>query len=71
MIAPHFDPRSRRRVAGRFVGVLADRCLLADALTKVVLAKGRGAAGLLARFGAHAAICSPTLDWSVCGAAGS
>jgi len=33
-----------------------------------VLARGRAAAGLLVQFGATAAICSPALRWSVCGA---
>lgn len=69
--ALHFDPPRRRRTAGLFVSVQAEQCMLADALTKVVLARGRAAGGLLARFGARAAICSPTLSWSVCGVGGS
>jgi thiamine biosynthesis lipoprotein len=36
---PHIDGRSRRPTAsGRFVSVVAEHCVIADALTKVVLA---------------------------------
>jgi len=66
--AVHYDPIRRRPAPRRFVSVLAVRCIQADALTKVVLARGRAAAGLLVQFGATAAICSPALRWSVCGA---
>lgn len=66
--AVHYDPVRRRPAPRRFVSVLAARCIQADALTKVVLARGRAAAGLLVQFGATAAICSPALRWSVCGA---
>jgi thiamine biosynthesis lipoprotein len=67
-LAVHFDPNRRRRTPRRFVSVAAPRCVLADALTKVVLARGRAAAGLLHHFAATAAICSPALRWSVFGA---
>jgi len=68
-LAAHFDPVLRRRCSRRFVSVVAARCALADALTKVVLARGRAAGGLLAALGARASICSPGLRWSTCGAA--
>jgi thiamine biosynthesis lipoprotein len=36
---PHLDGRTRRAVsAGRFVSVVAERCIIADALTKIVFA---------------------------------
>jgi thiamine biosynthesis lipoprotein len=68
-LAAGFDPHRRRRVRGRFVSVMASRCVVADALTKVVLVRGRSAGRLLARYGAAAAIYSPREGWSTCGAA--
>ena len=58
----HFDGRSRSRLAQRakpdggsmHVSVAAPLCLWADALTKVVAARGGAALSLLARFGAQA-----------------
>lgn len=67
-LALHFDRARRRRSPRRFATVMAERCVHADALTKVVLARGRAAHGLLLAYGASAAICSPELQWSICGA---
>jgi thiamine biosynthesis lipoprotein len=67
VIAAHFDPATRKAPPRRFVTVMADRCVHADALTKVVLARGHAADGVLAAFGASAAICSAGLIWSVGG----
>jgi thiamine biosynthesis lipoprotein len=67
-LAAGFDPHRRRRVRGRFVSVVASRCVVADALTKVVLVRGRSADRLLLRYGAAAAIYSPREGWSTCGA---
>jgi thiamine biosynthesis lipoprotein len=63
-MALHFDGVRRRRSPPRFVSVMAERCVHADALTKVVLVRGRAANPLLATYGASAAICSATLRWS-------
>ncbi len=48
----HRDGRDGAAVAERFASVAAARCVDADALTKVVLALGDGAAPALARWGA-------------------
>lgn len=68
-LALHFDGRTRKASPRRFVAVLADRCIHADALTKVVAAEGAHARDLLAAFGARAAICSANHRWSVVGEA--
>jgi thiamine biosynthesis lipoprotein len=56
---------SRRQPApeGRFVCVIADRCMTADALTKVVMAQGEESAGLLVEYGASAWIKDPERPW--------
>jgi thiamine biosynthesis lipoprotein len=54
-VGPHVDGRSRDPApTDRFVSVVAPRCALADALTKVVLVRGAGAAAVLAALGAAA-----------------
>lgn len=61
---PHRHGRTRRPApAARFVTVVADRCAIADALTKVVIARGRAAAPVLRQFGAEALICEPGRGW--------
>jgi len=45
--------------------VVADRCMVADALTKVVLAAGRSSGHVLAEFGAHACVHDPWRGWRV------
>ena len=52
---PHIDGRSRRTVStGRFVSVVAERCIVADALTKIVLALDEQSEPILRRYGASA-----------------
>ena len=46
-----------------FVCVAAKRCVVADALTKVVMAEGPHSAKLLRRFGASAHLHDPRLGW--------
>jgi thiamine biosynthesis lipoprotein len=47
----------------RFVCVLAERCIVADALTKIVMAEGPKSVGLLRRFGASAHLHGPREGW--------
>jgi FAD:protein FMN transferase len=57
---PHVDPRSGRPWLGhQSVSVVARRCALADALTKVVLFGGRSAQPLLTELGASALELTP------------
>ncbi|MFO1425742.1 MAG: FAD:protein FMN transferase [Steroidobacteraceae bacterium] len=68
--AAHIDGRQRHPVApDRFVSVVAERCVIADALTKVVLAMDAAAAGVLARHGAHAHVHSHESGWRTIGTA--
>jgi thiamine biosynthesis lipoprotein len=63
------DPRTAAPVAGRLgATVRAPTCMLADALTKIVMAMGEGAAPLVASCGARALFVSDdgvhvTADW--------
>lgn len=69
----HFDGRRTRnapRIASTcraFVSVVAPSCVLADALTKVVLTLGTDAAKVLAAFGASAYLYAPDQGWQVIG----
>ena len=67
-IAPHLHG-VRRNIVGRrgFVAVAAERCMIADALTKCVLALGTRAEGLLVRYGATAFFHSGRGDWRILG----
>ena len=57
---PLIDPRVRLPVMStRTVSVVAPTCMIADALTKVVLLRGARAAPIVAAFRASAAILSP------------
>jgi thiamine biosynthesis lipoprotein len=57
---PLIDPRVRLPVMStRTVSVIAPTCMIADALTKVVLLRGARAAGIVAGYRASAAILSP------------
>lgn len=47
----------------RFVSVLAERCVVADALTKVVMAEGRSSLEFLQAFGASAHLYDPGGGW--------
>jgi FAD:protein FMN transferase len=59
---PLIDPRAGLPVMStRTVSVIAETCMLADALTKVVALRGRAAGRLLRDFGASATILSPAI----------
>lgn len=61
---PHVDGRRRGPVGTRsFVCVVADRCVVADALTKVVLAQGPRSERTLYRYGASAYLFRPGHSW--------
>ena len=63
-LGPHVHGNSRLPVpTDRFVSVLAERCIVADALTKVVLAEGTNSRQLLQQFGASAHIYDPFGGW--------
>ncbi len=54
-MARHYDGASGDQIPlGRFVGVAAPTCMVADALTKVVLARGAAAGPVLGLYGAKA-----------------
>jgi thiamine biosynthesis lipoprotein len=62
----HFDGGTRAGVTTRrFVGVIARTCMMADALTKVVLAAGPAAGSILARDGAIAHMFSAEGGWEI------
>jgi len=66
---PHVHGRTRRPTAGsRFAWVIAERCVVADALTKVVLARGRRSAPLLRDLGATAHLYRVGRGWRTFGA---
>ncbi|HYA15906.1 MAG TPA: FAD:protein FMN transferase [Bryobacteraceae bacterium] len=63
-LRPHVDGVSRAAAPeGRFVCVVAERCMVADALTKVVMAQGSRSAPHLRRFGATACLHDPGDGW--------
>lgn len=65
---PHVDGRSRRVVARRrSVSVVAPTCLVADALTKVVLADAGIGARLLRRYEASACLYDEKRGWRMLG----
>ncbi len=67
VICAHVDGRTRQPVLRSFsVSVRAPSCLVADALTKVVLARGAAAASVLGQFGATAYIVRPDNQLSYC-----
>jgi thiamine biosynthesis lipoprotein len=64
LCGPHVDGARRSPAAAdRFVCVLADECVVADALTKVVMARGRKSAELPLLFGATAYVHDPAGGW--------
>jgi len=66
----HWDGRTRASTpAGAFVSVVAAECALADALTKVVLARGAAAQSTLRQFGATAWLHLPAQGWQSLGCA--
>ncbi|MBW4027734.1 MAG: FAD:protein FMN transferase [Acidobacteria bacterium] len=61
---PHLDGADRTTSwTDRFVCVVADHCVVADALTKVVMAQGAQSANLLRQFGAKAHVFDPGGGW--------
>lgn len=68
--AVHFDIRHRRQTRpGRFVSVVAETCLVADALTKVVMIEGDAAGPVLQSMGATAYVGEARRSWRLLGAA--
>ena len=67
-VGPHVHA-TRRRTMGldSFVSVIADECMDADALTKVVMARGGRAAPVLRRFGARAYLHTARRGWRLVG----
>lgn len=62
-VSPLIDAATRQPCAGaRSVSVLAERCAVADALTKVVYADPAAALAALQRFGAHAIVLDADPD---------
>jgi thiamine biosynthesis lipoprotein len=63
LVSPLIDAVTRRPcTATRSVSVVADRCVLADALTKVVFAAPDAAPPILQRLGAHALVLEADAD---------
>lgn len=60
---PHVASGNVPSAPKQFVSVMAPRCIHADALTKVVMAKGEGSQSLLARFGAQAIVHDLAFGW--------
>ncbi len=58
----HIDGRARQEAPVRFASVLASRCAVADALTKVVMARGGAAQPTLRAFAARA-LLHEAGDW--------
>jgi thiamine biosynthesis lipoprotein len=68
--AQHWHGGDRSAIHGAITAtVAAPHCMIADALTKIVLAQGSASAALLARFGARARVHDPWRGWSPVGAA--
>lgn len=58
----HIDPHGCARGA-RFVCVAAPSCIAADALTKIVMARGACSTAVLAHYGAHAMLHDAAFGW--------
>lgn len=64
LYGPHVDGVHRSPApTDRFVCVVADRCLIADALTKVVMVQGKESASVLQQFEALAYLHDPRHGW--------
>jgi thiamine biosynthesis lipoprotein len=59
----HIDGDERLPAPTRVVAVLAERCIVADALTKVVMARGSAAAPVLSRYAARGLMSDDALGW--------
>lgn len=69
-VSPHLNGATHRNLSTtRFVSVVAQRCAVADALTKVVLARGSAAAPVLRKFKAQAFVHNPARGWQGIGKA--
>ncbi len=69
-VGPHIDGISHRSVGlASFVAVAAERCMIADALTKVVLVREEDAVPILRRYGATAYLQDAQGAWSTLEAA--
>jgi thiamine biosynthesis lipoprotein len=67
---PHVDGTTRQPIpTNRFVTVAASRCILADALTKIVLAAQEKSEGILGRYNASAHLYDSRRGWLHLGAA--
>ena len=67
-VGPHLNAMTHGAVGSRsFVSVAADSCMVADALSKVVLALGASASDSLRRFGATAYLHTPQKGWRILG----
>jgi thiamine biosynthesis lipoprotein len=68
-VGPHLDGVSRRGIGTRrFVSVVARDCIIADALTKIVIARGKDAGEILKRYGAIAYLNEGKAGWETIGA---
>ncbi len=69
-VSPHLNGATHRNLSTtRFVSVVAQRCAVADALTKVVLARGAAAASVLRKFHAQAFVHNRARGWQGIGKA--
>jgi FAD:protein FMN transferase len=67
-VGPHVHGIARHAVGGHaFVSVVADRCVVADALTKVVLAQGPRSEAVLRRYRATAHVRTARHEWQTIG----
>lgn len=67
-VGPHIHARTRRPVGlSTFVSVVSDRCVHADGLTKIVLAKGIRSAAILKTFNATAYLHGKQRGWRTVG----
>ena len=68
-VGPHLDGATRGSVGTRsFVSVVAEQCIIADTLTKIVLAQGPSASYLLIRHNATAYFHDGASGWQTFGA---
>jgi len=68
VVGPHVHGTARHPVGARtFVSVVADRCVVADALTKVVLVLGQRSEALLRRHRATAHVRNARREWHTMG----
>ena len=67
MVGPHVNAISGASVVDRFVSVTAQTCVVADALTKVVMAAGVEAEPVLRRYGAVAYMYGTQGEWVTIG----